>query len=72
MSSNLDCYIVNELIQNGLAQGDDISSNSSPTEYEFQDLRITITGREYLSQPSAKKATSWWRTENYGFQYCWC
>ncbi|MFT6985757.1 MAG: hypothetical protein ACJAT7_001573 [Psychromonas sp.] len=67
-SSEIDCYVVNSLHDRGLISGDDITSSSSPTEFEYQNLRLSALGVDYLEQPSPSKQSSFFGLKKYGFQ----
>ena len=62
-SSEIDCYLVNSLHDRGLISGDDITSSSSPTEFEYQNLRLSVLGGDYLEQPTPSKQSSLFRVE---------
>ncbi|MFO6423795.1 hypothetical protein [Motilimonas sp. KMU-193] len=62
-SSGVDCYIVKDLFERGLVYGEDITSSSSPTDFEYQNLRLTALGLDFIEQPTASKQGSLFRVE---------
>ncbi len=62
-SLGVDCYIVNDLCERGLVYGEDVTSSSSPTEFEYQNLRLTTLGVDYLEKPTVSKQSSLFRIE---------